>query len=145
VILWRQTEKQIITLRALRVITGLAFLLSSVPAFPHHSFTAEYDSGKPFTITGTVNRLEWKNPHVFLYLDVKDPAANVVTWEFEMGSPNGLLHRGWTRNTAKAGDTITIDAYPSKGTPHLANARLVTLSDGRKLHPVAPDDTDAAK
>ena len=112
---------------------GLGLMLAAVPAFAHHSFAAEYDSNKPVTLTGTVTKIEWMNPHARFYLDVKGEDGNVVHWDLEMGSPNGLLRRGWTRNSLKPGDAITVNGYLAKDGSHLANARQVTLSDGRRV------------
>jgi hypothetical protein len=124
---------------------GLGLLLAAVPVFAHHSFAAEYDANKPVTISGTVTKIEWMNPHARFYLDVKDESGNVVKWEFELGSPNGLLRRGWTRNALKVGDTITVNGYLAKDGSHLANARLVTLSDGRKVFAGSSFDGGPAK
>ena len=99
----------------------------------HHSFAAEYDAKKPVTITGKVTMAEWTNPHVRFYLDVTDQAGVVTNWEFTMGAVNGLLRRGWTIAMLKPADTVTVDGYLARDGSHLANARLVTLSDGRKM------------
>ena len=112
---------------------ALGFTLASAPVFAHHSFAAEYDSNKKIAITGTVTKIEWMNPHARFYLDAKDDSDTVVHWELEMGSPNGLLRRGWTRNSLKIGDTVTVNGYLAKDGSHLANARVVTLTDGRKV------------
>jgi hypothetical protein len=99
----------------------------------HHSFAAEYDSNKPITLTGSVTKMEWTNPHARFYADVKDASGTVVNWEFELGSPNGLMRKGWTRNSLKPGDSITIEGYSAKDGSHLVNARTVTLADGKKV------------
>ena len=75
--------------------------LSALPALAHHSFAAEYDAKKPIDLTGTVTKIEWMNPHARFYMDVKDDAGKVTNWEFELGSPNGLMRQGWTRNSMK--------------------------------------------
>ena len=106
----------------------------------HHSFAAEYDAKKPVTLAGTLTKIEWTNPHVRFYIDVKDQAGAVTEWEFTMGAVNGLLRRGWTRNMLTPGDTVTVDGYLARDGSHLANARIVTLSDGRKMSGgTAPD------
>jgi len=115
------------------LVTALGMMLSTGPLLAHHSFAAEYDAKKPATLTGTVTKIEWTNPHVRFYLDVKDQAGAVTTWEFTMGAVNGLLRRGWTKNMINAGDTVTVDGYFARDGSHLANARIVTLSDGRKM------------
>jgi hypothetical protein len=99
----------------------------------HHAFTAEYDENKRVTVSGIVTRFAWTSPHAWLYVDGKDESDKATTWSFEMGSPNGLLHRGWQRTEVKKGDRITVEGYRAKDGSNVANARTVTLSDGRKL------------
>jgi hypothetical protein len=115
--------------------------LASVPAFAHHSFAAEYDNKKPVTLTGTVTKVEWMNPHARFYLDVKDEGGNVANWEFELGSPNGLMRQGWTRSSLKEGDQVTVSGSLAKDGSKLANARTVTLSDGRKVFAGSAEET----
>ena len=117
--------------RALVTVCGVILWTGSILA--HHSFAAEYDAKKPATITGTVTKAEWTNPHVRFYLDVTDQSGAVTNWEFTMGAVNGLLRRGWTTAMLKAGDTVTVDGYLARDGSHLANARVVTLRDGRKM------------
>ena len=120
--------------------TALGVLLSAVPLAAHHSFAAEYDAKKPVTLAGTLTKVEWTNPHVRFYLDVKDQAGAVTEWEFTMGAVNGLLRRGWTKNMLEPGDSVTVDGYLARDGSHLANARIVTLNDGRKMSGgTAPD------
>jgi hypothetical protein len=110
-----------------------ALLLATLRISAHHAFAAEYDENKLVTVSGTVTGIKWTNPHAWLYVDGKDASAKVTTWSFEMGSPNGLLHRGWTRTDLKKGDPVTVDGYRAKNGRNVANARTVTLPDGRKL------------
>ena len=113
-------------------IVGLV-ALAAVPAFGHHSFSAEFDAKQPLTVTGTVTKLEWTNPHVWFYIDVKDDGGKVTNWGMEMGSPNGLLRTGWTRNSMKIGDEVTVEGSAAKDGSNIGNARSVTLSGGQRL------------
>jgi hypothetical protein len=109
----------------------------------HHSFAAEYDPKKPVTMSGAVTSVEWTNPHVRFRVDVKDASGSITQWEFTMGAANGLLRRGWRTTMLKPADTITVDGYLARDGSRVANARFVTLSDGRKMSggtvPDAPD------
>ena len=112
---------------------SIALLLTQRTARGHHAFSAEFDATKPVTLTGTVAKIEWTNPHAHFYLDVKDQGGTVTSWDFETGSPNALMRRGWSRSSLKPGDMITVSGYVAKDGSHLANARSVTLSDGRNV------------
>jgi hypothetical protein len=105
----------------------------------HHSFAAEYDASKTISVKGVVQKVAWVNPHAYVWVDVKDESGKVVTYAFESLSPNALARSGWTRNSLKAGDQVTVDGYLAKdgkplsdGSIH-ANSKLITLSDGRKV------------
>ena len=115
------------------LFTALGVLIWAIPALAHHSFAAEYDAKKPATLTGIVTKVEWTNPHVRFYIDVKDPSGTVTNFELTMGAVNGLLRRGWTTTMLKPGETVTVNGYFARDGSHLANARIVTLSDGRKM------------
>ena len=119
--------------------------LASIPVLAHHSFAAEYDSTKPVTLKGAVTKVEWMNPHARFYIDVKDESGKVTNWELELGSPNGLMRRGWTRNSMKSGDTVVVEGYLAKDGSKLANARQVSLTDGRKLFAGSSDDGGPTK
>jgi hypothetical protein len=99
----------------------------------HHSFTAEYDATKPVKLTGTVTKVEWMNPHARFYIDVKDDSGTVTNWELELGSPKALMRLGWTRHSLQAGDMVSVEGSLAKDGSKLANARKVTLGDGRKV------------
>ena len=106
----------------------------TAPMFAHHSFEAEYDREKVVKVTGTVTKLDWMNPHAHFYVDVKDETGKVTNWTFELGSPNVLKRQGWTRNSLKEGDKVTVEGYLAKdGTKSMANARRVTLPDGKSV------------
>ena len=113
------------------VVAGL--LAAAVPAVAHHSFAAEFDANKPIKLTGTVTKIEWMNPHAYFYIDVKDESGKVTNWGLEMGSPNGLMRQGWSRNSMKIGDEITVEGSRAKDGSNIGNARSVMMSDGKRL------------
>ena len=120
-----------------RVLTilfaAVVLAASAMPVLAHHSFAAEFDSAKAVDFQGVVTKVEWMNPHVYFYVDVKDPQSGKVTnWGCEMGSPNGLTRQGWTRNTLKIGMVIRVEGSAAKDGSSVANARNVTV-DGKKL------------
>ena len=124
-------------------LLALGILLAAVPAVAHHSFAAEYDSKKPVTLKGIVTKVDWMNPHVYFYLDVKDEAGNITNWGFEMGPPNGLQRSGWTRNTMKIGDEVIVEGTLAKDGSNQANARSVTMANtGKKLGAASSEATN---
>ncbi len=117
---------------SLSLAAGLGLMLA-VPVFAHHSFAAQYDRDKPITLVGPVTKIDWINPHARFFVDVKDANGKVVNWEVELGAPAMLMRRGWTRNSIKLGESVTVSAYLAKDGSNLANASTVTLVDGRKV------------
>ncbi len=108
-------------------------IMAAVPGFAHHSFSAEYDRSKPIQLKGTVTKVEWMNPHARFYLDVKDDGGKVTNWEFELGSPNGLMRQGWTRNSLKIGDVVSVNGSRAKDGSNLVNATNVAFEDGKRV------------
>lgn len=127
------------------MVVGAGLLLTAPKGFSHHSFAAEYDSTKPVTLTGTVTKVEWMNPHARFYIDVKDEKGAVTNWELELGSPNGLMRAGWNRNSLKVGDVVTVSGSLAKDGSRLANARKVTLSDGTQVLGASSQDSATTK
>jgi hypothetical protein len=115
------------------IAAAVLLIAANTSLSAHHSFAAEYDNNKPVALTGAVTAVSWRNPHVHFSIDVKDAAGAVTNWEFELGGPNGLLRRGWTRTSLKPGDTVTVNGYLARDGSHLVNAVTVMLSDGRKV------------
>jgi hypothetical protein len=116
-----------------RTLCAAAALLLATRISAHHAFAAEYDENKRVTVSGTVTNFKWTNPHAWLYVEGKDESGKVASWGFEMGSPNGLVRRGWNRTDVKNGDQVTVEGYRAKDGSNVANARTVTIADGRKL------------
>jgi hypothetical protein len=118
--------------KTLGVMAG-GLMLAAVPMLAHHSFSAEYDRSKPITLKGSVTKVEWMNPHARFYVDVKDDAGKVTNWEFELGSPNGLMRQGWTRNSLKVGDVVQVNGSRAKDGSNLVNANNVAFEDGKRV------------
>jgi hypothetical protein len=108
-------------------------LLSAASMFAHHSFSAEFDASKPVTLKGTVIKVDWLNPHIWIYLDVKDESGKLAHWQCEGGAPNSLTRNGWTKNELKEGDAVTIEGTLAKDASNTCNASRVALPDGRRV------------
>jgi hypothetical protein len=124
-------------IRGMSVLLAVVFVLAcaTTAALAHHSFAAEYDSTKPVKLTGAVTKVDWMNPHVYFFIDVKDPATGrVANWAFEMAAPSVLQRQGWKRNTMKVGDVLTVEGTRAKSGGNHGNARNVVMaSTGQKL------------
>jgi hypothetical protein len=115
------------------IVAALAVCALPVSALAHHSFATQYDADKPVTLHGEVTRVEWTNPHARFYIDVADADGNVVNWNLELASPNVLSRNGWSRRALQPGDEVTVEGSLARDGSKMANARTVTLSDGRRV------------
>ncbi len=111
----------------------IMLLFATARIWAHHAFAAEYDEQNLVTVSGTVTKFAWTNPHAWLFVKGKNAAGKATSWGFEMGSPGGLTRRGWTKTELKKGDSVTVDGYAAKNGSNTANARIVIVPDGRKL------------
>jgi hypothetical protein len=124
------------------LLTICATALCAAPLSAHHSFAAEYDGNQPVTVTGTVAKIDWTNPHIHFYVDVKDQGGTVTQWKFEGYPPNMLVRQGWKRDvTLKPGDTVTVFGWKARNEPALGAARDVTFANGEKLNAGPPAGT----
>ena len=120
------------TLSVTVLVVGL--LLAAAQVAAHHAFAAEFDANQPVTLKGILTKMEWVNPHGWIYVDVKEPDGTVVNWAIEAGAPNALLKRGLGEHDFPAGLEVVVTGYRAKNGSHTANGRTVTLADGRDLH-----------
>jgi hypothetical protein len=109
------------------------FLVAAVPGRAHHAFTAEFDATKPVKLRGTVNKVEWVNPHAWIHVDVKGQDGSIVKWMIEAAAPNALFRRGWTKDSLPVGTEIVVDGYQARDGTNKANGSVITYSDGKRL------------
>ena len=128
--------------RSVFAITAAGFGLLCVvaPLVAHHSFAAEYDKNRPIKFTGTVTKVEWMNPHIYYYVDVKDGSGKITNYAVEGGTPNSLRRQGWGKDSLKTGDTVTVDGFMAKNGSNHVNGRTVTLPDGKRVFGANADD-----
>ena len=130
-------------LRALAILGVIGVLPAAAPLLAHHSFAAEYDAKKPFEMKGTITKVDWMNPHVYFYIDVKDESGKTANWAFEMGPPRLLERGGWKKNTMKEGDEVIVSGTLAKDGGKHGNARSVTLATtGQKLGAASSEGTN---
>ena len=126
--------------RILLKLTAIFAVMAAVPALAHHSFSAEFDGSKLIELKGVVTKIDWTNPHVYFYVDVKDDKGNTTNWGCEAASPGSLHRQGWSRDSLKVGDQVIVGGYPARDGSKLADARRVTLPDGRRIFGGTPGD-----
>jgi len=122
------------------LFAAFSALLAVWPLAAHHSFAAEYDGSKPVTLTGKVTKVDWVNPHSWIYIDVAGDDGKVINWSCETAPPNGLYRQGWRRDTLKQGDEVSIDGFLAKDGSHTMTARSVQTADGKRLFAGSAND-----
>ena len=124
------------------LVPGGLLLLAAAPIFGHHSVSAEFDVNRQITYAGVITRVEWSNPHIYFYVDVKDSSHKVTNWAFEGAGPNTLARLGWMRDSLKVGDRVTVVAFPARDGVNVASAREVRFANGRKVLAGTPPESN---
>lgn len=121
-------------MRTKRFMVGAGLVIAAaLPAYAHHSFAAEFDSNKPVTLSGAVTKVEWGNPHIWVYLDVKDDKGALQHWQCEGGAPNTLTRNGWSKETLRPDSQVKVEGFLAKDGSKTCNMRTVMLPDGRSV------------
>jgi DNA/RNA endonuclease YhcR with UshA esterase domain len=118
----------------------LSVVTAAAPAVAHHSFAAEYDKDKPVKITGVVTKIEWTNPHIWFFVDVKDETGTVTNWAFSGGPPGVLDRRGISKHVLKPGDVVVVEGFRARDGSNNASGGSVTFPDGRKVFTASAED-----
>ncbi len=127
------------------LVAGIGLLAATLPLGAHHSFAAEFDSTKAVSLQGVVTKLDWMNPHIWIYLDTKDDSGTVAHWQCEGGPPNALTRQGWSKDSLKINDQVTIDGFRSKDGTNTCNARSVKLPSGKSGFAGSAEDGGPSK
>lgn len=115
------------------IAIGVAALMSAAPLAAHHAFAAEFDVNQPVKVKGTITKVEWVNPHAWLYVDVKGDDGKVTNWRFELGAPNAMIRLGWRKESVPAGLEVSITGFRAKSGDNVGNGRSIILPDGKEL------------
>ena len=118
-------------------------LVSTLPVLAHHSIASEFDASKTVTLSGTITKIDWMNPHIWIYMDVKEEGGSVVKWQCEGGPPNSLTRQGWTKDAVKSGDEVTITGILAKDATKTCNARSIKLPSGKSVFAGSAEDGGA--
>jgi hypothetical protein len=127
------------------LVAGIGLLAATLPLVAHHSFAAEFDSAKTVSLQGVVTKLDWMNPHIWIYLDTKDDSGTVAHWQCEGGPPNTLTRQGWSKDALKPGDQVDIEGFRAKDGTNTCNARTVKLPDGKRVFAGSAEDGGPSK
>ena len=124
-------------IRRVLLVIAVGSVIATAPLLAHHSETAQFDTTKPIKVTGTVNKVEWMNPHIWFYVDVKDEKGNITTWGFAGLPPGMLVRKGFTKDSLKPGEVVSVQGFRAKDGSNNASGNILTFSDGHQVFPGA--------